>query len=343
MKQTQFAMRRSRSIGVRKVSPALTAIVTLTIAMLVSVPPATAEDARKQFKLGTVNPGTPVPRFSQAETEALRAFGYVEGQNLVFIERWAGGSEAQIQRDAAELVKLEVDAIVAGSSAGARAATAATKTIPIVAIDLESDPVAKGWASTIARPGGNITGCFLDLPQLPGKRLEQLQQLLPRLSRIAVLWDTSLNRTPLAATAAAARTLGLRMTTLDVRRASDLEQAFSTAVKQRVQAVLIWGGPLFDANAPRIADLAIKHRLPVAGFFPFHPEAGFLLSYGPDVEDMTRRCMAYVDRIFRGEKPGDLPLQFPEKLYLVLNQRTADRLGIRFPAALEVQAERIIK
>ena len=319
------------------------AMTFLLAAILLALSPAMADETRKTFKVGAVNPGTSVPRFTQAETEALQALGYSQGDNLTFIERWAGGSEAQLERDAAELVELKVDAIIAGSSAGARAAAAATKTIPIVAIDLESDPVASGWVATVPKPGGNITGCFLDLPELTGKRLEQLRQVVPRLARIAVLWDTSLNRTPLAATAISAKALGLRTTTLEVRRASDLDHAFTTAVKRRAQAVLIWGGPLFDANAPRIAELAIHHRLPIAGFFPFHPESGFLLSYGPDVEDMTRRCMAYVDRILRGEKPADLPVQFPEKLHLVLNQRTADLLGIKFPEALVLQAQRIIK
>ena len=337
-------MSKSDAFSGREVVRLSWVAVSLVLGALFSaLTPLGAEETGKKFKLGTLNPGTPVPRFTQAEMGALRDLGYTEGRNLQFIERWAGGSEAQLQRDAVELVKLKVDVILAGSSAGARAAADATKTIPIVAIDLESDPVANGWVATIARPGGNVTGCFLDLPELAGKRLEQLREVVPHLSRVAILWDSSLNRTPLTATRFSAKALGLRTITLEVRRPSDLDHAFTAAVDQRAQAVLMWGSPMFDANVPKIAELAAQRRLPIAGFFPFHSESGFLLSYGPDVEDMTRRCMAYTNRIFRGEKPGDLPVQLPDKFYLVLNLKTANTLGVRFPQALLLQADRIIK
>ena len=167
-----------------------------------------------------------------------------------------GGSEERLHRNAAELVDLKVDVIWANSSAGVRAAANATRTIPIVAIDLESDPVANGWVASLARPDGNVTGFFLDQPELSGKRLEQLKEVVPGLSRVAVLWDASLDRTPLKATEVAARSLGLRMITLEVRRPEDLERAFRTAATKRAQAVFMWGGPMFDGNASQIAALA---------------------------------------------------------------------------------------
>ena len=311
--------------------------------LFLGLPTVSAEEKGKTFKLAFLSPSPPVPRFTQLIRETLRDLGYVEGRNLLFMERWAGGSEERLHRAAAELVELKVDVIYAGSSAGVRAAANATKTIPIVAVDLESDPVANGWVASLGRPGGNVTGFFLDLPELSGKRLEQLKELVPGLYRVAVLWDASLDRTPLKATEVAARALGLRMITLEVRRPEELERAFRTAVKERAQAVLMWGGPMFDGTASQIATLAAQHRLPIAGFFPFHTEAGFLLSYGPDLDDLIRRSWVYADRILKGAKPGDLPVQRPAKFHLVLNLKTAKVLGIKFPQTLLLQADNVIK
>ena len=224
-----------------------------------------------------------------------------------------------------------------------RAAAAATKTIPIIAIDMESDPVANGWVASLARPGGNVTGFFLDLPPLSGKRLEQLKEVVPGLSTVAVLWDTVMDRTPLKATQVSARASGLRMVTLEVRGPEDFERAFRRAVKERAQAVLMWGSPMFDGNVSKIAALATRHRLPLAGFFPFHTEAGFLMSYGPDLDDIFRRSWVYADRILKGEKPRDLPAQRPAKFHLVLNLKTAKELGITFPQTILVQAEDRVK
>ncbi|MGH8767249.1 MAG: ABC transporter substrate-binding protein [Burkholderiales bacterium] len=319
-------------------------LVGAVLAVLVSgLPTVRAEETGKTFKVALLSPSAPVPRFSQLHVKTFRDLGYVEGRNLIFMERWAGGSEERLRRDAAELVELKVDLILAGTSTGVRAAVAATKTIPIVAVDLESDPVANGWVASLARPGGNVTGFFLDMPDFSGKRLEQLKEVVPGLSRVAVLWDTIMDRTPLKATEVSARALGLRMLTLEVRGPEDFERAFRRAVKQRAQAVLMWGSPMFDGNASKIAALAAQHRLPIAGFFPFHPESGFLMSYGPDVDDLIRRCWVYADRILKGEKPGNLPVQRPAKFHLVLNLKTAKTLGITFPQTILLQADHVIK
>lgn len=157
--------------------------------------------------------------------------GYEPGRTIIYLERWAGGSQDQLSRDAAELVRLKVDAIAAGTSAGVRAAVRATTTIPIVAVDMESDPVANGWVANLAKPGGNITGFFLDLPEISGKRLGQLKEIMPRLTRVAVLWDALLDRAPLKATEVAARKLGLRLQVLEVRDLGDIPRAFDTAVE----------------------------------------------------------------------------------------------------------------
>lgn len=313
------------------------------VGLFFGLPNASAEDTDRTFKLALLSPSPPFPRFSRLMLDTLAGLGYVEGKNLVFLERWAGGSEERLHRDAAELVELKVDLIYAGTSAAVRAAANATRTIPIIAVDMESDPVASGWVAGLARPGGNITGFFLDLPELSGKRLEQLKEVVPRLSMVAVLWDATLDRTPLSATETAARALGLRMVTLEVRRPEELEAAFKAAVKQRAQAVLMMQSPLLESSASQIAALAAKHRLPIAGIFPFLPDAGFLMSYGPDVEDLIRRCWVYADRILKGEKPGDLPIQRPGKFDLVLNLKTAKALGITFPQSLLIQSDRTIR
>ena len=293
--------------------------------------------------VAVLNPAPPVAHFQTVIGEVLRQLGYEPGRNLVYYERWAGGSEEQLRRDAAEIVKLKVDAIQAGSSAAVRAALNATKTIPIVAVDLESDPVANGWAASLGSPGGNLTGFFLDLPALYGKRLEQLKEILPGLNTVAVLWDAALDRVPLRATEAAAKALSMRMVTLEVRRPEELEGAFRRAIKERAQAILISGSPMIDGAASKIAALAIRHKLPSAGFFPIHAESGFLMSYGPDVDDLIRRSFVYIDRVLKGEKPRGLPIQRPSKFDMILNVKTANALGITFPQNLVVQADRVIK
>lgn len=319
-------------------------LVSAVLAALVSeLPMVHAEEAARTFKLALLAPSAPVPRFSHLAVSTLQQLGYVEGRNLLLIERWAGGSAERLHRDAAELVALKVDVIVAGTSTGVRAAAAVTKTIPIVAIDMESDPVANGWVASLGRPGGNVTGFFLDLPDLSGKRLEQLKEMVPDLSRVAVLWDTTQDRTPLRATETSARVSGLGIVVLEVRGPEDFEDAFRHAVKARAQAVLIWGSPMFDGSALRLASLATQYKLPIAGFFPFHTELGFLMSYGPDIDDLVRRSWVYADRILKGERPSDLPAQRPAKFYLVLNLKTAKALGITFPQTLLLQADRVIK
>jgi putative ABC transport system substrate-binding protein len=329
--------------GLKVVSLAGPLVGAVLGALFCGLSTVSAEETGKTFKLALLSPSPPVPRFSQLHLKTLRDLGYVEGRNLIYIERSAAGSEERLHRDAAELVELKVDVIFAGTSAGVRAAANATRTIPIVAVDMESDPVANGWVASLARPGGNVTGFFLDLPELSGKQLEQLKEVVPGLSRVAVLWDTSLDRTPLKATEVSARALGLRMVTLEVRRPNELERAFRTAVNQRAQAVLMMQSPMLRGSASQIATLAVKHRLPIAGLFRFLPESGFLMSYGPDVDDMVRRCWVYADRILKGEKPGDLPVQRPVKFDLVLNLKTAKALGITFPQTIRLQADYVIK
>jgi putative ABC transport system substrate-binding protein len=318
-------------------------VVAIALDTALRVPAAQAQEVKRTPIVALLNPAPPVPRFTQTIHSTLRDLGYEPGRNITYLERWAGGSEEQLQQYAAELARLRVDVIAVGTSAGVRAAARATKTIPIVAVDMESDPVANGWASSMAKPGGNITGFFLDQPQLSGKRLEQLKEVVPKLTTVAILWDTLLDRSALKATEISARTLGMRVIVLEVQRHDEIAQAIEAASKRRVQAILMMQSPMLEVNASRIATLATERRIPVAGIFAFLAESGFLLTYGPNVDELVVRCWKYVDRILKGEKPGDLPVQRPEKFDLVLNLKVAETLGIRFPQTLLLQADQVIR
>ena len=302
-----------------------------------------AQEVKRTPTVALLNPAPPVPRFTQIIHATLRELGYEPGRNVTYLERWAGGSEERLHQYAAELAQLKVDVIAVGTSAGVRAAVRATKTIPIVAVDMESDPVASGWAASLARPGGNVTGFFLDQPELSGKRLQQLKEVIPQLTNVGILWDALLDRSALKATEASARALGLRVVVLEVQRPEEIPQAIDLAARKRVQAILMMQSPMLEVNAPQIATLATERRLPVAGIFSFLAEGGFLLAYGPNVDELVVRCWKYVDRILKGEKPGDLPIQRPEKFDLVLNLKVAKALGIRFPQTLLVQADQVIR
>jgi putative ABC transport system substrate-binding protein len=290
-----------------------------------------------------LNPAPPVPHFREIIRASFSEAGYESGRNFSYLERWSEGREELLHRNAAELAKLKVDVLYVGTSAGVRAALDVTRTIPIVAIDMESDPIANGWAVTLAKPGGNVTGFFLDLPELSGKRFEQLRELIPRLSRVAVLWDDALDPTPLKATEVAARSLGLSLVILKARRPEELQDLLDTAAKNRVQAVFMLPSPMLEASGQHIAALALQRRLPIAGAFPTLADAGFLLTYGPDINDLVRRSIAYIDRILKGEKAANLPIQRPAKFDLVLNTRTAVALGVKFPESLLSRADRIVR
>ena len=339
-------MVRETAIGRRRLNSdrrrAIFIAVTLALATFGAFTYA-ADPVKTLPIVALLNPAPPVTRWSELARNTLREVGYEPGRDVIFIERWASGSLDKLNRDARELARLRVDAIAVGSSAAVRAAGQATKTIPIVAIDMESDPVASGWVASLAKPGGNITGFFLDLPEVSAKRLSQLKEIVPRLSRVAVLWDALLDQAPLRATELAARKLGLHPLLLEVRTPNDIPQAFDIAIRKHAQAMLLMQSPMLEVNPQQIAGLAIRHRLPLAGVFPAHADAGSLLAYGPDVDDLTHRLWIYVGRILKGERPNDLPVQRPNKFDLVLNLKTAEALGVSFPQSFMLQADRVIK
>jgi len=312
---------------------------TLLASGLVACTPGLAQQT-KVVRLGYLIPGPQNP-YERVLLDALRDAGYVEGQNLLVERRL--GTPGELPAMAEDLVRKRVDAIYAGASSGVRAAANATKEIPIIAADLETDPVASGYVTSLARPGGNLTGFFLDLPEFTAKRLEVLKDALPHVTTVMVLWDSSLDRAPLKRLDSAAQALGPRPVLVETQGGNDLDTAFNSALNRKAQAVLVMQSPSLDARKDRILELASKHRLPVVAMFANFAAAGAILSYGPDVRDMVSRSAEYVDRVLKGANPGELPIQRPVKFDLVVNQRTAIGLGIVIGQPLLVRADEVIR
>jgi len=284
--------------------------------------------------------GKVVPDHLTTFRQGLAEAGYVEGQNIAIEYRPVVGQYAS---DAADLVRLKVDVIVAVGPAALRGAARATKTIPIVAIDLESDPVESGFAASLSRPGGNITGSFLDTPELMGKWLELVKETVPGLSRVAALWDPAQRHVQLEAAKAAARSLALQLQTVEVRGPDDLERALAATIPGRPEALIQLPSPLTFFGAKQIAGFASKHRLPSISMFREFPEAGGLIAYGPNLADLFERCGTYTARVLKGASPGGLPIERPAKFELIINLKTATALGLTISQSLLVRADEIIK
>jgi putative ABC transport system substrate-binding protein len=275
--------------------------------------------------------------------QALRDLGYVQGENILIEERFAAGSVDRLREYAGEAVRLQVDVIVAITSSAIEAAANATKTIPIVGYDLDSDPVASGFVANLARPGGNVTGVFLDLPELSGKALQLLKEAMPGIARVAVLRSATTTQAQLRAAEVATRSLGLQLQIVEARGPGDFEGAFSAAVAGRNRALMVISSPMFGAHRKLIGDLAVKHRLATTSIFPLYAEAGLLMSYGPDGPGMFRQALAYVDKILKGAKPGDLPVLRPARFELIVNLKTARAIGLTIPPSLVARADRVVE
>jgi putative ABC transport system substrate-binding protein len=276
--------------------------------------------------------------------EQLRELGYVEGQNVIFESRWGEEQVGRLRGLAAELIDAKVDILVTVGSEAALAAKQATSSIPIV-MATGADPVKLGVVASLARPGGNITGLFSLSNELAGKRLEFLKQLIPRLSRVAVLRESDNRASALVLRDAesAARPLGLVVQGVGVRGAKELDAAFVAMKRARADAVLVLETSLFFADRRRIADLALMHRLPMAAQAKEYVEAGALVSYGTDYLDLFRRAATYVDKILKGAKPADLPIEQPTKIELVINLKTAKALGLTIPPSVLGRADELIQ
>lgn len=274
----------------------------------------------------------------------LRDLGWVEGRNISIEERYAEGSHDRLPDLAADLVRLDVDVIVTTATSDALAAKKATTTIPIVMV-AGGDPVANGLVESLARPGGNVTGLSQMLQALGGKRLELLKEIVPKLSRVGVLWN------PQSASATLgwkenqqpARQLGLQLHSLEARSPSELDKVFEAAIVARAGALAILPDPVISTNLRRIVDFAAKSRLPSIYQSSEFADAGGLVTYGPDRADLFRRAAAYVDKILKGARPGDLPVDQPTKLELVVNLKTAKALGVTIPQSVLLRADRVIE
>lgn len=326
------------------------AIFVLIATSAAAVPDGAAQPVDKAPRIGVLAPGSaPAPGRPRllhldAFVQGLRDLGHIEGRTIAFEVRWDDGKPDRHATLAADLVRHDVDVIVAATTGAALAAKDVTRTIPIVMAASGFDPVQIGLVASLARPGGNITGLTLQTHELPGKRLELLRAAVPGLTRVALLWDPNpFSLTIVKEHEAAARSLGVQLQPLEVRIPGDLKGAFDAAGRGRAQAVMMIQGAFYTIHRARIAELALKSRLPTLSGETGYAQAGGLMEYGPDIVDSWRRAALFVDRILKGAKPGDLPVEQPTKFDLVVNLRTAKALGLTIPPSLVLRADRVVQ
>jgi putative ABC transport system substrate-binding protein len=321
--------------------------IWLLIAVLLTIAfSAQAQQQKKVPRIGVLNAALPAAVSARIEAfrQGLRELGYVEGKNIAIEYRSADGKLDRLPALASELVNLKVDIIVTGGPAPTRAAKAATVTIPIVMAQ-GSDPVGNGFVSSLARPGGNITGLSSFAAELSGKRLELLKEIIPKLSRVAVL-GTSTNPShaqALKETELAAGAFRVKLQYLDVLDQKDIESAFRAAGKGRADAVLALTSSVLNSQRTQVTDLAVKSRLPVVYGQREYVEAGGLVSYGTNDNDLYRRAATYVDKILKGTKPADLPVEQPIKFDFIINLKAAKQIGLTIPPNVLVRADKVIR
>ena len=306
-------------------------------------------EAQQPAKIPTIGFLSTVPRAAilgriGAFRDGLRQLGYLEGKNSVIDWRSADNNQDRLPALAAELVRLKVDVIVTAGSPGTRAVKQATSTIPIV-MTVDPDPVGNGFVASLARPGGNITGLSALSAQLSGKQLELLKEIDPKLSRAAVLGSSTRpgNAQLLKEAEIAAGTMGLRLQYLDVLNSKDIDTAFGLAHSEHAQAVLVLTGPQLNSRRRQIADLAARNRLPAISERPEFIDEGGLIVYGASINDLSRRAAIYVDKILKGTKPSDLPVEQPTTFELLINLKTAKQIGITIPPNVLARADKVIR
>ncbi|MGH8674497.1 MAG: ABC transporter substrate-binding protein [Burkholderiales bacterium] len=273
----------------------------------------------------------------------LSETGWTDGRNVEIVRRYTESKQERVQAAAAEFVKMKVDVLYASGPTMIVAARRATGEIPIVGNDLESDPVALGFASSLARPGGNFTGVFLDVPELMGKHLDLLREMIPGLSRVGVVGDPAVNAAQFHAAGEAAKRLGLQLKTLEFRRPEDLDAAFADAAKSGLQALVLFSSPPLWLAQKKAGELAARYRVPAISVFGELTRAGVLMSYGPRLTDVFRRCGSQVGRILKGEKVATMPIERPHVFEFVVNAKAAKGLGLKVPQSLLVRADEVIQ
>jgi putative tryptophan/tyrosine transport system substrate-binding protein len=315
-----------------------------TGAVLLAAPlAAQAQQASKIYRVGVVANASPPSAYVDAFREGLRELGYVEGRNIGLEVRYTEGRMERLPALMSELVRLNVDVIVAGGGAvGARVAKQATKTIPIVSPAM-ADPIAAGLVASLARPGGNLTGLSMLNTELSSKRLELLKAASPKVTVVAILRDPAVDTAQLKEAERATRTLGLHVEIVDARAPSDFPAAFADARKRRADAMVVLASSFFNSHRDTIVKLAATSRLAAIYEQRDFTEAGGLMSYGPKLTEMYRRAATYVDKILKGAKPADLPVEQPTKFELVINLKTAKALGLTIPPSLLGRADEVIQ
>ena len=313
------------------------------VLLLAAISIAEAQPKGKTPRLGMLLYSTPEndPNVSEFR-QNLRALGYVEGRNLLVDYRFAGGKPERLAEAAAELVRLAPDVIFALGGDVVPAAQRATKTIPIV-MWASNDPVQMGFVASLARPGGNITGVTLILDELAGKRLALLKEIAPDISRVAVLWDPKHADPEFREMQSAALPMKVHLQSLEVRQGEDFDGQLQAATKANSQALIVVSSRLINLHRQRILDYAANGRIPLVGDWGSWSPNGGLMSYGPNISEMTRRAAVHVDKILKGVKPADIPVERPTKFELVINLKAARQIGLTVPPNLLVRADRVIK
>jgi putative ABC transport system substrate-binding protein len=323
-----------------------TFMVFLVCGMTLCPPGIHAQQPKKISRIGVLLPGTPAS-FSlrtKAFLDGLRELGYVEGVTIAFEWKWGQDRVETLSGLAADLVRSNVDVIITGGTSAAKALKAATATIPIV-VAIISDPVAAGLVDSLARPGGNLTGFSIVAPELGGKRLELLKELVPHVSSVAVLLNirNPQSQIELKEMRSAAQEMRLQLYPIEISTEDGLEDAFAAMNKAAVQALVVLTDPILFSQRKRTVDLANRNRLPAVYFFKGYAEEGGLMSYGPSDTDLFRRTAAYVDRILKGTKPGDLPIEQPTMFELFINLRAANMIGVTIPESFLLRADKVIE
>jgi len=318
----------------------------VTLLFLAAVTLAEAQQPKKVPRIGFLSAASAsaVAGRLDAFRQGLTELGYIEGKNIVVEYRYADGKADRLPALAAELVGAELDLIVAATTPGVLAVKKTSATVPIVFVDI-SDPVANGLVASLARPGGNITGLTIFGPELSGKRLELLKEAAPNVARVALLWNSAnpANELMWKETQAVAHELRVQLQSLEVRSSNDFDSAFEAALREHAQALIAAPEPLINTHLKRIVEFAAKNRLPAMYGAPEVVNAGGLMAYAPSYTDLYRRAATYVDKILKGTKPADLPVEQPKKFEFIINLKTAKQIGVTIPQSVLFRADKVIK
>jgi putative tryptophan/tyrosine transport system substrate-binding protein len=334
-----------RTAGAKRMNGKIFVWLLATL-LLTAASPIEAQQPAKVPRIGFLSSLSPavVSARMDAFRQGLRELGYVEGKNIVIESRWARGKIERVPELAAELVRLKVDVIVTGGPSVNRFAKEATVTIPIV-LAFDNDPVGNGFAASLARPGGNITGFSTEYPEISGKQLELLKEIIPKLSRVAVLGNSTQPGNPqeLREVELAAKAFGVKLQYLDILSSKDIETAFQAARNGQADAVLVLASQLVTSDSKQFVELAAKSKLPAIYWSPEFVEAGGLMTYSANITDLFRRAATYVDKILKGSKPADLPVEQPTKFEFIINLKAAKQIGLTIPPNVLARADRVIR